>query len=73
MATPTTLADDLLIGAQAIAEYIGVDRAQVYKLSHLGYPAIVKTPGLGLTARKSALDTSLGRSASTTTNHEAAQ
>lgn len=47
---------DLLVGASAIADYLGLTLRQVYAMREAGHPALVKEPGLGLCARKSRLD-----------------
>lgn len=49
------LADDLLIGAAAIADWIGVSPRAVYGMRERGHPAISHEPGLGVVARKSRL------------------
>ncbi|MFI4985836.1 MAG: hypothetical protein ACHQF3_00170 [Alphaproteobacteria bacterium] len=64
MTTPTeretsTLGDDLLVGAEEIAKFLSGPRRRisvrvVYRLRHTGWP-IVRTPGLGIVARKSTL------------------
>ncbi|MBC7906891.1 MAG: hypothetical protein H7Y60_09120 [Rhodospirillaceae bacterium] len=50
-----TIAEDLLLGAQAIAEFTGLSRTQVYNMLRKKNPAIKNEPGLGVTARKSVL------------------
>lgn len=50
-----TIADDLLQGAQAIADFTGFKPRQIYNMADKGHPIIKKEPGLGLTASKSAL------------------
>ena len=51
-----SLGDDLLVGAEAIAQELGFSRRRVYHLADQdnGFP-IHRVKGLGLTARKSAL------------------
>jgi hypothetical protein len=51
---------DLLVGASAIAEYLGLTLRQVYAMREAHHPALIKEPGLGLCARKSTLD-AIGR------------
>lgn len=50
-----TLADDLLEGAPAIAAFLGWKPRQVYNACEKGHLPIHKVPGIGITARKSAL------------------
>jgi len=50
-----TIADDLLYGAKAIAEFMGLSPRQIYNMAENKHPAIKKEPGLGITARKSFL------------------
>ncbi|MBR9970836.1 hypothetical protein [Magnetospirillum sulfuroxidans] len=50
-----SIAEDLLQGAKAIAEFTGFKRRQIYNLADNHHPAIKKEPGLGLVASKSAL------------------
>ncbi len=51
--TDTPLSDDLLIGAEAIAKYIGLPLRAVYHMREKKHPAVKKEPGIGLCARKS--------------------
>ena len=50
-----SLADDLLIGADAIARELGFTSRRVYHLAENGDLPIHRVKGLGLTARRSAL------------------
>lgn len=50
-----TLSDDLLIGASAIAQWLGVPPRTVYGMRERNHPAIAHEPGLGIVARKSRL------------------
>lgn len=56
MAEDATLADDLLRGAAAIAGYTGLPRRAIYHAAACGSLPIRNVEGLGLVARKSALD-----------------
>jgi|GEM_PF-3979517 len=49
------LAEDLLEGANAIAVFLGWTPRQVYNACEKGCLPIHKVPGIGITARKSAL------------------
>jgi hypothetical protein len=52
-----SLKDDLLYGAEEIRDYLRLhDVRQVFRLRQKGAAPIFNTPGIGLTARKSALD-----------------
>ncbi len=56
------LADDLLKGADAIADFLGCDdRQQVYTLRRSKKWPIINAPGVGLMARKSTLLAHIGR------------
>lgn len=50
-----SLADDLLEGAKAIAEFTGFNQDLIYKLGRTPGHPIEKKPGQGLVACKSAL------------------
>ena len=58
MAKPTSLADDLLTGAAAIAEYLGWNQRRIYHAASQGYLPIGRAGQL-LIARKSELDRAL--------------
>ena len=58
MANPTSLADDLLTGAPAIAEYVGWNERRIYHAASQGYLPIGRAGQL-LIARKSELDRAL--------------
>lgn len=49
------LADDILYGAQAIADFLGCSTRRVYAMREAGHPLIKREPGVGITARKSEL------------------
>ena len=53
--TSQPIAGDLLVGADAIAAFLGLTRRQIYTMRESGHPAIVHETGLGLVARKSVL------------------
>ena len=56
------LKDDLLYGADEIRDYLRLrDARQVFRLRQKGQAPIFNTPGIGLTARKSALDAYFAR------------
>lgn len=52
---PRTLADDLLVGAKAIATFLGCKRSKVYYLASLKRIPIFSLGGSELCARKSKL------------------
>jgi hypothetical protein len=57
-----SLKDDLLYGAEEIRDYLRLrDARQVFRLREKGQAPIFSTPGIGLTARKSALDAYFAR------------
>lgn len=56
MGVEPTLAADLLRGAAAIAAYTGLTERSVYHAAERGSLPIRRVAGLGLVARKSALD-----------------
>jgi hypothetical protein len=58
----STLRDDLLTGAQAIADYLGWPLRRVYHCAHRQYLPIGRT-GAILIARKSELDRALSATA----------
>lgn len=58
MAKPTALADDLLTGAAAIAEYLGWNQRRIYHAASQGYLPIGRAGQL-LIARKSELNRAL--------------
>ena len=47
--------EDLLVGAEAIAEFLGLSTRQVYHLREKKNCPIINLPGLGVTARRSSL------------------
>jgi hypothetical protein len=56
--SPQSLADDLLTGAKAIAEYVGWPERRIYYSAEKGHLPI-KHVGATLVARRSALDRAL--------------
>lgn len=56
MPVETTLANDLLRGAAAIGEYLGLPPRSVYHAAEKGELPIRRVDGLGLVARKSVLE-----------------
>lgn len=55
-----TLQDDLIVGAQAIAAFLGLTRRQVYAMNEGKHPAVKYETGLGVCARKSVLIKTFG-------------
>lgn len=66
MIEPDILADDVLVGAAAIAAFLGLKPRQVYTMREVKNPLVASEPGLGLTARKSVLRARFGIATTTT-------
>jgi hypothetical protein len=54
-ATEDRAAPELLVGADQIANFLGITKRQVYAMREAGHPLVRNEPGLGLVASRQAL------------------